>query len=89
MEKALMKYQVWKTILNSGFINEFASEKERNLTVKVDAKFKEIDSTIHAQRDNIGKIGGFRNDQFEYYLGEMMKEYIRKNDIRVVHIPTM
>ena len=86
MEKALMSSEVWATVLSSGFIDEFASRREKNLTTIVEAKFEEIDSIQDAQRNSIGKISGIRNDRFEIILGQMIKDYMKKNEVRVLEL---
>jgi hypothetical protein len=89
MQKALMDPKVWSAILSSGFISKFTTDEKRVLREEFNKKIAEVDSTSKAQVNMIGRVGGFRNDEFELILGRMMKDYIRKNETRIVEVPTM
>lgn len=86
MDKALQDPKVWQAILSSGFIESFTMSEKRAIREEFDKKIAEVDSSSKASVNIIGKIGGFRNDEFEVTLGRMMKDYLKKNSPRVLEL---
>lgn len=84
LKKSLNNPMIWYDALNSDYVVEYAEEKATEIRQEVSRKLLEVDSIQRGFIESMGKALGIRDEDVMPLISKMLKDYVKKNDIRTV-----
>lgn len=87
LKKSLDDPMIWYDALSSDFVREYADKKASSIRKEVSDKLIELDSIQGDLIKSLGESLGIRDEKVIPLFEKMMKDYIKRSEIRTVTAP--